>query len=78
MDLFELEAQFRGKVPTEGGAEDTSAKVVEAIGRIAEHDCEIFRNVMKEDVERVHAVDDAFGLENAIVEDVTLVRSVAK
>ena len=78
MDLFELEAQFCGNVPAEGGAEEAGAEVVAAIGRVAEHNCEIFRDVMEEDVERVHAADDGFGLENAVVKDMALVRGVSE
>lgn len=78
MDVFELETEFRGDVPAESGAEDASAEVVEAVGRVAQHDCKVFGNVVEEYVQWVHGVDDGLSLENAVVKDVTLVRSVAE
>lgn len=76
MDFFELETQFRGNVPAESGAEDAGPKIVETVVWVAKHDCEIFGDVVEQNMERMHAFDDGVSFENAIVEDVTFLRAV--
>lgn len=70
MDLFELHAELCVDVPAEGGAEETGAEVVHAIFGVAEHDCEIFWDVIEQYVQRMHAFDDSLVLQEAVVEDV--------
>lgn len=60
MDFFELHAEFCVNVPAKGGAEQTGAEIVHSVFGVAEHDCEVFRDVLEEDVQGVHVFDDGF------------------
>ena len=68
MDVFELHTEFCVYVPAEGGAEEASAEVVHAVVGVAKHNCEIFGDVVQEDVQWMHVFDDGFVLENTILE----------
>ena len=71
VDFGELQADFRVDVPAQAAAEEAGAEVVVAVAGVAEHHCEVFRDVVEENVQRVHRFDLGRGFEKIIVEDVT-------
>ncbi len=70
MDLLELHAELGVDVPTERRAEETGAEVVHSVFGVAQHDGEVFRYVLEQDVQGVHILDDGFAVQDAVVEDV--------
>ena len=50
MDIFKLHAELAIDVPAEGRTNEASAEVVHAILGIAQHDGEVFRDVVEQDM----------------------------
>ena len=50
MDLLELHSEFGINVPAKRRAEKTGTEVVHAVFGIAQHDSEVFRHVLEEDM----------------------------
>ena len=70
MDFFELHSELAIDVPAEGRTNEPGAEVVHAILGIAQHDGEVFRDVVEQDMQRMHLVNDRLFVQDAIVEDV--------
>ena len=70
MDLLELHAELGVDVPAERRAEETGAEVVHAILGIPQHDSEVFRYVLEQDMQGMHILNDGLVVQDAIVEDV--------
>lgn len=70
MDFFELHSKLAIDVPAKGRTNDAGAEVVHAILGIAQHDGEVFRDVVEQDMQRMHLVNDGLFVQDAVVEDV--------
>ena len=70
MDLVKRHAQLGIDVPAERRAEQTGAKVVQAIVGIAQHHGKVFWYVLEEDMQWMHVLNDGLCIQDAIVEDV--------
>ena len=78
MDVFELHAELAVDVPAEGRTNDPGAEVVHAILGIAQHDGEVFGDVVEQDMQRMHLVNDGLFLQDAVVEDVAFAFRLGK
>lgn len=78
MDLVERHAELGIDVPAERGAEQTGAKVVQAIIGIAQHHGKVFWDVLEKDMQRMHFLEDGLCTQDAIVEDVAFRLGLAK
>lgn len=74
MDLLELHTELGVDVPAERGTEETGAEVVHAILGVAQHDGEVFRDVLEQDMQRMHVLDDGLLVQDGIVEDIAFRR----
>ena len=72
VDLLQLQPQFRVHVPSNRATYHPGAEIVRTVVRVAQHDGEIFRDVVKQDVQWMHRADDGFRIEDAVVEYVPL------
>ena len=70
MDLVERHAELRIDIPAERRAEQTGAKVVQAIVGIAQHHGKIFWYVLEKNMQRMHFFNDGLCMQDAIVENV--------
>ena len=70
MDFFELHTELTIDIPAEGRTNEPGAEVVHAILGIAQHDGEVFRHVVEQDMQRMHLVNDGLLVQDAVVEDV--------
>lgn len=71
MDLFELQTKLGFHAPAERGTDEPGAEVIHAILGVAQHDSEVFRYVLEQDMQRMHLLDDRLVVQDAIVQDVT-------
>ena len=70
MNLLKLHTELAINIPAERRAEETGAEVVHAILGIAQHDSEVFRYVLEQDMQRMHILNDSLVIQDAIVEEV--------
>ena len=68
MDFVELEADLGADVPAQGGADDTRAEGVEACLWVAQHEGEVFGDVVEEDVQGWGGEEVGGGVEDVVVE----------
>jgi hypothetical protein len=68
MDIAELETDFGGYVPAEGGTDDAGAHVVHTIYLTAKNEGKVFWDVVKENVEGWLALDFRHGIQNFVGE----------
>lgn len=68
--LFELLTELGIDIPAERRAEETGTEVVHAILGIAQHDSEVLRHVLEQDMQRMHVFYDGLLAQDAIMEDI--------
>lgn len=68
MDAGQGQANLGAKVPAQRGADDARTEGVDACGRVAEHEGEVFGDVVQEDVEGWGAEEAGAGAEERVVE----------
>ena len=78
MDLVERHAELGIDVPAERRAEQTGAKVVQAIVGIAQHHGKVFRYILKKDMQWMHFLKNGLFFQDAIVEDEAFRLGLAK
>ena len=78
MDLVERHAELGIDIPAERRAEQTGAKVVQAIIGIAQHHGKVFWYVLEKDMQRMHFLKNGLAIQDAIVEDVAFRLGLAK
>ena len=78
MDVLQLHTELAVDIPAEGRANEAGAEVVHAILGIAQHDGEVFRDVVEQDVQRMHLVDDGLFVQDAVVKDVAFAFRLGK
>ena len=74
MDITQLLPDLGAEVPTQTAADDAGSQIIHAILRVANHDRKVLGHVVQKYVKRMHRLDDRFILENAVMEDVRLLR----
>ena len=69
VDLVEFQSDLGSHVPPEGATDQAGAEMIDAIFGIAEHDGEVFGDIVQESLEWCRLFEVGLGLENVIVED---------
>ena len=70
MDLLELQTELGTDAPTERRAENTGTEIVHAVLGITQHDSEVFRDILEQDIQWVHVLDDGLAVQDAVMEDI--------
>lgn len=68
MDAGQGQTDLGAQVPAQRGADDACAEGVDACGRVAEHEGEVFGDVVQEDEEGWGAEEAGAGAEEGVVE----------
>ena len=70
MNLLQLLADLGVDVPAQGRTEETGAKVVVTVFRIAKHYCKVFRHIMEQYMQGMYVHDDCLRSKDAVFENV--------